>query len=176
MRKIIFASEFILAQKIKVLLTKNPGYEHTLFALRSFWNRIYSRLDGSENREPFKGSHLKVFQRGIPHFTTQGAYMTKAELIEKIAKDAEITKVMAETAVKTFLDGVTSALKAGDKVTFMGFGSFSVSDRKARTGRNPQTGKEIKIPARKAVSFTVGKALKEAVQAPAKKTKKNNKA
>jgi DNA-binding protein HU-beta len=63
---------------------------------------------------------------------------------------------------------VTGALKAGDKVTFVRFGSFSVSDRKARTGRNPKTGKEIKIPAQKAVSFMAGKALREAVQAPAK--------
>ena len=98
--------------------------------------------------------------------------MTKAELVGKVAKDAEITKVKAEAAVKSFLDGVTAALKAGDKVTFVGFGSFGVSDRKARTGRNPQTGKEIKIAARKAVTFSVGKALKEAVQAPAKKAKK----
>jgi len=66
-------------------------------------------------------------------------------------------------------NGVTGALKAGDKVAFVRFGSFSVSDRKARIGRNPQTGKEIKIPARKAVSITVGKALKRAIQAPAKK-------
>jgi DNA-binding protein HU-beta len=98
--------------------------------------------------------------------------MTKAELVEKIAIDAEITKATAETAVKAFLDGVTGALKTGDKVTLVGFGSFSVSDRKARTGRNPQTGQEIKIAARKAVTFSVGKALKEAVQAPAKKAKK----
>jgi nucleoid DNA-binding protein len=112
------------------------------------------------------------FQREIPHFTIQEVMMTKADLVEKIAKDTEITKVQAETAFKSLLDGITGALKAGDKVTFVGFGSFSVSDRKARIGRNPQNGKEIKIPARKAVSFSVGKALKEAVQAPAKKVKK----
>jgi DNA-binding protein HU-beta len=64
-----------------------------------------------------------------------------------------------------------SPISLPDKVTFVGFGSFSVSDRKARIGHNPQNGKEIKIPARKAVSFSVGKALKEAVQAPAKKVK-----
>ena len=60
--------------------------------------------------------------------------MTKADLVEKIAKDAEITKVKADEAVKSFFDGVTAALKAGDKVTFVGFGTFSVSDRKARVG------------------------------------------
>jgi DNA-binding protein HU-beta len=98
--------------------------------------------------------------------------MTKAELVEKVAKDADISKVAATAAVKSFLDGVTAALKGGDKVTLVGFGSFGVSDRKARTGRNPQTGKEIKIAARKAVTFSVGKALKESVQATAKKGKK----
>jgi nucleoid DNA-binding protein len=98
--------------------------------------------------------------------------MTKAELVEKIANDAEITRAKAETAFNSFLDGITGSLKSGDKVTFVGFGSFGVSERKARVGRNPQTGEEIKIPARKAVTFSAGKALKEAVQAPAKKAKK----
>ncbi len=98
--------------------------------------------------------------------------MTKAELVDKIAKEAGITKAQADKAANSFLDGVTETLKEGDKVTFVGFGSFSVSERKARVGRNPQTGAEIKIPARKAVGFSVGKALKEAVQAPAKKGKK----
>jgi nucleoid DNA-binding protein len=98
--------------------------------------------------------------------------MTKADLVDKIAKDAGITKAQADKATNSFLEGVTEALKAGDKVSFVGFGSFSVSDRKARIGRNPQTGAEIKISARKAVSFSAGKTLKEAVQAPAKKGKK----
>ncbi len=98
--------------------------------------------------------------------------MTKAELVDKIAKDADITKAKAEIAVSAFLNGVTDALKAGDKVMFVGFGSFAVSERKARVGRNPQTGAEIKIPARKAVGFSAGKALKDSVQAPTKKGKK----
>jgi nucleoid DNA-binding protein len=98
--------------------------------------------------------------------------MTKAELVDKIAKEAGITKAQADKAANSFLDGLTEALKAGGKVTFVGFGSFSVSERKARIGRNPRTGAEIKIPARKAVGFSAGKALKEAVQAPAKKGKK----
>ena len=97
--------------------------------------------------------------------------MTKADLVEKLAKDVGISKTQAEGAVKSFLDNVTEALKAGEKVTFVGFGSFGVSERKARTGRNPQTGADLKIPARKAVSFSVGKALKDAVQPPAKKKK-----
>ena len=98
--------------------------------------------------------------------------MTKADLVEKIAKDAGITKAQAEKAANSTLAAMTDALKAGDKVTLVGFGSFSVSDRKARVGRNPQTGAALKIPARKAVSFSAGKPLKEAVQAPAKKAKK----
>jgi nucleoid DNA-binding protein len=98
--------------------------------------------------------------------------MTKADLVDKIAKEAGITKAQADKAANVFLEGVTEALKAGNKVTFVGFGSFGVSDRKARVGRNPQTGAEIKIPAKKAVRFTAGKALKEAVQAPAAKKRK----
>jgi len=98
--------------------------------------------------------------------------MTKAELVDRIAKDADITKTQADKAANSFLAGVTDALKGGGKVTLVGFGSFGVAERKARIGRNPQTGAALKIPARKAVSFTVGKALKEAVQAPAKKGKK----
>ncbi len=98
--------------------------------------------------------------------------MTKADLVEKIAKDAGITKVQAEKAANSALAAMTDALKAGDKVTLVGFGSFGVSERKARVGRNPQTGAAIKIPARKAVTFSAGKPLKEAVQGPAKKAKK----
>ncbi|MGD0844636.1 MAG: HU family DNA-binding protein [Geobacteraceae bacterium] len=98
--------------------------------------------------------------------------MTKSDLVDKIAKDAGITKAQADKAANSFLAGVTEALKAGGKVTLVGFGSFGVTDRKARIGRNPQTGAALKIPARKAVSFSAGKPLKEAVQSPAKKAKK----
>jgi len=97
--------------------------------------------------------------------------MTKAELVDKIAKEADITRAQADKAANSFLDGIAGALKVGDKVTFVGFGSFDVKERKARIGRNPQTGAEIKISARKVVLFTVGKALKEAVQEPATKEK-----
>jgi DNA-binding protein HU-beta len=98
--------------------------------------------------------------------------MTKAEMVERIAKDAAITKAAAEKALGSFLAGVTDALKKEDKVTFVGFGSFGVIKKKARTGRNPQTGAEIKIAAKKAVKFTPGKALKESVQEKAAKAKK----
>jgi DNA-binding protein HU-beta len=90
--------------------------------------------------------------------------MTKAELIEKIAKDVKLTKVAADKAVSSFVDGVKKALKKGDKVALIGFGTFAVSQRKARKGRNPQTGKEIKIAARKVPVFKAGAALKKAVK------------
>jgi len=90
--------------------------------------------------------------------------MTKVELVEKMAKEAKITKAAADKAIASFVDGVKKALKKGEKVTLIGFGTFSVTQRKARKGRNPQTGKEIKIPARKAPKFSAGKALKTAVK------------
>lgn len=90
--------------------------------------------------------------------------MNKGDLVAKIAKDACLTKAQAEAAFDATLEGIQSALKKGDKATFVGFGTFSVTKRKARTGRNPQTGAEIKIPARKVVKFTAGSELKKAVK------------
>lgn len=87
--------------------------------------------------------------------------MNKGELIDKISKDAELTKVEAAKALDSMMDGVSKTLKKGDKVTLVGFGTWSVSKRKARMGRNPQTGKEIKIPAKKVVKFKAGKTLAE---------------
>lgn len=83
--------------------------------------------------------------------------MNKAELIDKISKDAGITKVQANEALDAFTSGVIAALKGGDKVTLVGFGTFSVSERSARNGRNPQTGAVIKIKARKVPKFKAGK-------------------
>jgi DNA-binding protein HU-beta len=90
--------------------------------------------------------------------------MTKAELIEKMAKDADVSKAVAEKALNSFIDGVKKSLKKGNKVTLVGFGTFSVSNRKARKGRNPRTGEVIKIKASKAPKFTSGKAFKEAIK------------
>ena len=90
--------------------------------------------------------------------------MTKAELIEKIAKDVKLTKAAADKAINSFIDGVKKALKKGDRVALIGFGTFAISQRKARKGRNPQTGKEIKIAARKVPVFKAGAALKKAVK------------
>jgi len=90
--------------------------------------------------------------------------MTKAELIDKVAKDAGISKVAAAAALQSFMDNVTKALKKPEgKVTLVGFGTFSKSKRKARKGRNPQTGDPIKIKASTVVKFKAGKALKDAV-------------
>ena len=90
--------------------------------------------------------------------------MTKAELIEKMAKDAGISKAAAGNALKSLVDGVTKALKKKDgKITLIGFGTFSKVRRKTRKGRNPRTGEAIKIKARNAVKFKAGKKLKDAV-------------
>jgi len=90
--------------------------------------------------------------------------MTKAELVEKAAKDANISKVAAAAALNSFMEGVTKALKKKNgKVTLVGFGTFSKVRRKARKGRNPQTGDPIKIKASNVVKFSPGKKLKAAV-------------
>lgn len=85
--------------------------------------------------------------------------MNKAELVSKIAEDAGITKAQAGAALESFVDGVTKTLKKGGKLTLVGFGTFSVSKRAARTGRNPQTGATIKIKAKKVARFKAGKDL-----------------
>ncbi len=90
--------------------------------------------------------------------------MNKGDLVGKIAKDAGLTKRQAEKAFDSLVGGIASALKKGQKVTFVGFGTFSISRRKARKGRNPQTGEPIKIAARKVPKFTPGKELKSAVK------------
>ncbi len=90
--------------------------------------------------------------------------MNKGDLVGKIAKDAGLTKRQAEKAFDSLVGGIATALKKGQKVTFVGFGTFSISRRKARKGRNPQTGEPIKIAARKVPKFTPGKELKSAVK------------
>jgi DNA-binding protein HU-beta len=96
--------------------------------------------------------------------------MNKAELIEQISKDAGLSKTQANAALAAFTDSVVSTLKKGDTVTLVGFGTFSVSQRAARNGRNPQTGASIKIKARKVPKFKAGKDFAEKVAA-AKKPK-----
>jgi DNA-binding protein HU-beta len=90
--------------------------------------------------------------------------MNKAQLIDAIANDANLTKADAKRALDAFINATSSALKKGDRVALVGFGSFSVSKRNARTGRNPQTGKEIKIAAKNVVKFKAGSELSNNVQ------------
>jgi DNA-binding protein HU-beta len=92
------------------------------------------------------------------------AAMNKADLVMRMAKDAEITKRQAEIALDTLVDIVQISLSKGESVTLVGFGTFSAISRSARKGRNPQTGREIFIPARKAPKFKAGKGLQEAVR------------
>jgi nucleoid DNA-binding protein len=93
--------------------------------------------------------------------------MTKAELIDSLANKAELPKQKAEEVVNRVFDDIVGALKSGDKVNISGFGTFSVSDRKARTGRNPKTGEAIQIASSRAAKFKAGKILKESLAQPA---------
>jgi len=90
--------------------------------------------------------------------------MNKAQLIDAIAAHAGLTKADAKKALDAFIKATTQALKKSDRVALVGFGSFSVAKRSARTGRNPQTGKEIKIPAKKVVKFKAGSDLANVVK------------
>ena len=91
--------------------------------------------------------------------------MNKTELVAAVAEQADISKQDAEKVLKAFVDVVTEEMKKGEKVQLVGFGTFEVSERAAREGRNPQTGKTMKIEACKAPKFKAGKALKDAVNA-----------
>jgi nucleoid DNA-binding protein len=92
--------------------------------------------------------------------------VTKADIVETLANEHELSKRQAGEIVDLILDEITGALKAGDKVQLIPFGSFVVRDRKARTGRNPQTGAVLKIAARRVPAFSAGKGLKDAVGGP----------
>ena len=110
--------------------------------------------------------------------------MTKAEIVAKVAEEIKISKTAAGKALALITDSIAQSIRKGQKVSLVGFGTFSVVQRKARKGRNPRTGKEIKIAAKKAPKFTAGAAFKAAAEgkapakkavpkkAPAKKTKK----
>ncbi len=89
--------------------------------------------------------------------------MNKSQLIDKIAQNADLSKASAERALNALIEALSDTLKGGDQVQLVGFGTFSVRERSARMGRNPQTGAEIKIPAAKVPGFKAGKTLKDAV-------------
>ena len=90
--------------------------------------------------------------------------MNKTELISQIADSADISKKEAGAALQSFMDAITDTMKKGDKLQLIGFGTFSVNERAARTCRNPQTGKQMEVAAKKVVKFKVGKQLSDAVQ------------
>jgi len=96
--------------------------------------------------------------------TLEGVYVNKSELVDQIAAGADISKAAAGRALDAAVSAVKRALKGGDSVTLVGFGTFHVGDRAARTGRNPRTGKSIKIKAAKVPKFRAGKGLKDAVK------------
>jgi len=98
--------------------------------------------------------------------------MNRSDLINHVAENAALTKVQAEHAINSFTGAISKSLANGEPVTLVGFGTFSVAERAARNGRNPQTGAALKIAAKKLPKFSAGKALKEAVDKPKKKAKK----
>jgi DNA-binding protein HU-beta len=100
----------------------------------------------------------------IENNTKGTSVMNKSELIEAVAQNADLSKAAAARAVDAVVQAITAALKEGDQVTLVGFGTFSVRERAARSGRNPRTGDSIEIRASKVPSFKAGKALKDAVQ------------
>lgn len=114
------------------------------------------------------GNYITVSMRSLPAvylnitvITMEGFFMNKAELIEKIASGADISKAAAGRALDAFLNTVTDELKAGEKVAILGFGTFTAKERAARTGRNPKTGAELQIAASRVAKFTPGKGLKD---------------
>lgn len=135
-----------LINKKAVLLTKAPVFKG--FDLHSSFRPI---------------NLLNVFQIPV-HYTLNLYTMNKAELIEAIANNSGLSKADSKKALDAFIETTTSTLKKGDRVALVGFGSWSVSSRAARTGRNPQTGKEIKIAAKNVVKFKAGAELSDAVK------------
>jgi DNA-binding protein HU-beta len=148
--------------------------QKTCLALQERSGRKASRaLKGKNTQGVLNFSNPKVPEKNLkpskslyicdPITTLFNSHMNKAELISKIAEDAGITKVAAAAALESFQDGVTKTLKKGDKLTLVGFGTFSVSNRAARTGRNPFNGETIKIKAKKVAKFKASKDLSGAL-------------
>ncbi len=102
--------------------------------------------------------------------------MNKSDLVRKVAEAAELSQKQSGAAVNAFLDAVKDALRAGEKVTLVGFGTYGVKQRQARKGKHPRTGKTIKIPAKVVPYFNSGKELREAAAASGKKTRRRKKA
>ena len=117
-------------------------------------------LDRRGNADTF----VREFTKPTNSKTSNTMGLNKAELIESIANDAKISKADAKRALDAFVTGTTKALKKGERVALVGFGTFSITKRAARKGRNPQTGKEIKIAAKKVVKFKAGADLSSKVK------------
>lgn len=121
----------------------------------------------------YKGSAYAVLSTFSINFLSMETFnMNKSELVDAIAADAEISKAAANRAIDAFVAAVTKSLGKGEDVTLIGFGTFTVGERAARTGRNPRTGEEIKIKATKLPKFRPGKSLKEVVASSKKSAKK----
>jgi len=131
------------------ILTNLPIYQH----FQRFWKQIFWLLF----EKPYLCSNFNSIHLNFKK-------MNKAQLIEAVAKDAKLTKAQAAKALGAVITATTKALGKGDRVALVGFGSFSVSKRAARKGRNPQTGKEIKIAAKKVVKFKAGAELAKKVK------------
>ncbi len=116
------------------------------------------------NHYTAQGREFCIIQGYKNKLTRGDISMTKTELVEKMAKDSGISKATAAKAMASMIDGIVKTLKKGKKVTLVGFGTFSVSKRKARAGRNPRTGEPIKIAAHKTPKFTAGRAFKDAIK------------
>ena len=124
-----------------------------------------SRIPDSRRRTVIAGWGDKIFRRDDPinSFSLRGVLVNKTELIEHIAKHADISKAAATRALESMIGAVKTTLKKGGSVSLVGFGTFAVGKRAARSGRNPRTGAAIKIKAAKVPKFRPGKALKDAL-------------
>ena len=118
----------------------------------------------SVTNERHSAGLIRPFRYDVP--TEDNQRVTKADIVDTLANEHELSKRQAGEILDLILDEVTAALKAGDKVQLIPFGSFVVRERKARTGRNPQTGASIKLAARRVPAFAAGKGLKDAVSGP----------
>jgi len=136
--------------------------KYTIFGKKSFF--LFFPLIFRSNSVKFShDSATRVVARKMENILKEDATLNKQELVANVAEQAGLTKKDAEKAVNAVFETVKGALSGGDKVQLIGFGTFEVKARKARKGRNPQTGKEINIPASKNPVFKAGKALKDSV-------------
>jgi DNA-binding protein HU-beta len=138
--------------------------EYKILHARQFLDSRFNSLQNNDVTHFFIDRDISLRQEENVITMKKEETMSRDELITKIAKDAEITKKAAGAALNAFIEGVMGALEKGDKVSLVGFGTYSVTKRAKRKGINPQTKKTITIPARKVPVFRAGKKLKDAVK------------